>query len=311
MAACSESNESTKWRLAMLKRMRQTDITSDPSIDVTSPDKKIKLDEYTYQHRYDQTEYEIFSATKQKSGEKFPKVIFEGKSRRATPKFTLEAMTVHQCFLGENGDYSIRTQSKKNARFLLKLCTGVAVTAPDNVRDHVNVGKQQECLDWVKNIGRGALEHSFHDEEIWPEIPRSDDSEEFINAGNLSYLKTVRDDNGKDENILVLQSRLDNYDGSSNKPRFWRKTKEGGYVQEEIELTEGSLVAPRLSFRFWGGDFSQDSSRPDYKYGASADLCRDILVIWRAPKVEAKVHDGDEEEHEETSTDNIPFVEDW
>ncbi len=307
-----EPPKPSEWRLNMLKRMRSNPVVVDSSIDVTLPDTKKPKMSYTYKNKYDDVQYDIHTAVKQKSGDKYPKIIYKEKPRRAAPVFTLAPMTVFSSFVGRDGDLNIRTKSKESARYVLKLGVGMSKLAPASLHTYVTTETQQTCLDWTRRLGKEALEYAFHDDEIWPDLPKDDD-EEFIEKGNLAYMKRVIDDE-KEHNVIVLQSRLDDYNGNSNEPRFWRKDKDGEYVQEKIdELTTGSIVIPRASFRLWGGDFSKNPMKKDFKWGVSADLGRDIVIVWRAPKREYA--DSDDEEQDEGSTqailDDVPYVEDW
>jgi hypothetical protein len=294
-----------QWRTVMLKRMHKTPVVGGESIPVTEPDTKKKKIEYKYSNRYDKTEYEITSATKQKSGDKYPKIIYKDKPRRATPKFTLEALTVVKSFVGPDGDLNIRTPSKEKARYMVRLAPGISSSAPESIKNFTNVEKQHDCLEWTRTLGRTALKHACNDEDVWPDLPKE---ENFVKNGNLAYMKSSEDDGM----VIVLQSRLDDYDGNSNHPRFWRKTKEGEYIQEKMDsLTPGSLICVRASFRLWGGNFS-NTPTPDCKWGVSGDLGRDILVLWRAPEYEDTYSsDSDGDEKESTCIDDVPYVEGW
>ena len=306
-----EAPAPSEWRLNMLKRMRSAPVVTNTSIDVTQPETKRVKVSYTFKNKYDDTQYAMHTAVKQKSGEKYPKIIYEDKPRKATPAFTLAPMTVYHSYLGRDGDLNIRTKNKDSARYVLKIGVGVSKLLPDSLKSYVTAEKQEACLDWARSLGQEALEYASHDDEVWPELPKDDD---FVEKGNLAYMKTVVDDE-KEHDVIVLQSRLDDYNGNSNEPRFWRKTKDGEYVQEKIdELTPGSIVVPRASFRLWGGDFSKNPLKKDFKWGASADLGRDIVIVWRAPKREYV--DSDTDEDQETGStqailDDVPYVEDW
>lgn len=309
--ASETSPKQTEWRLNMLKRMREKPVVNSTSIDVTVPERKKVKSTYTYKNKYDDVEYDVHTSVRQKSGEKYPKIIYKDNPRKATPAFTLSPMTVYSSYLGRDGDLNIRTKNKDSARYILKIGVGVSKLAPESLKKYVNDEKQQECLDWARNIGKNALEYAFHDDEIWSEIPKDDD---FVSNGNLAYMKTVVDEEAEHD-VIVLQSRLEDYHGNSNEPRFWRKDKNGEYVQEKIEeLTPGSIVVPRASFRLWGGNFSKDPMKKEFRWGVSADLGRDIVIVWRAPKREFAETDSDEEidaKATQSAIDDVPYVEDW
>ena len=106
---------------------------------------------------------------------------------------------------------------------------------------------------------------------------------------------------------MELKRPIQTYRGDPNPVRYWKKTKQGHYERfNPSEIRKGALVIAQYLPKPY---CFQDDRTKEWKHGSTAELGRDLIVIWM-PKPRSK------EEIERESNGNVnaaladvPFIE--
>jgi hypothetical protein len=218
-----------------------------------------------------------------------PKLIMANEIEKSRPKtvfLSLKPFMVRYSQLGENGNLNsgsgqYAVTDPKKARFVLVLQKGI----PDECSYELKNGEndQQADIDKLRQLGTEGLQHAFNDDEIWPQLCKDVEEDDFMANTNLAYLKKRQksDEDETEIDIIELKRKLTDYNGGDNRPQFWRYNDEGILEVFDLKhLPSGSLVIPSVNIRYWGF-VDEDGVK---KVGASGDLGSDILVVWKPSK---------------------------
>lgn len=266
--------------MKMLKKMKQGDYSQiTTSIDMTGGKSDESDDKPLFPEQIPLNADTTIITSRGK-----PKVVLT-KDKRKTPFFSLRPFSVRYAQLGENGNLNAGTgrymvEDPEKARFVLALEKGIPEVCSYELRNGLR--DQQADIDRLYELGMEGMEYAYN-ANVWPELTDCD-IEEFVSGANISYMRTRRtsEDDETEVEVIELKRKLTDFNGNDNRPQFWRY-KNGVIEPFDIQnLPSGSLVVPTVSIRYWG---FMENGNP--KYGASADLGKDIMVVWM-PKKESK-----------------------
>lgn len=266
----------TTQRMKMLKTMKQSDYSQiSKSIGLVEE----KNDRPLFPEPIPLSSDITFTTNRGK-----PKMVLPSNKRK-TPFLTLRPFSVRYAQLGENGNLNAGTgryavTDPEKARFVLALEKGIPDECLYEMRDGLT--HQQEDLNRLCELGLSGMEYAYN-KNLWPELTECD-IDEFLSGANISYMRTrtKSEEDDTEVDVIELKRKLTDFNGGDNRPQFWRYNN--GVIEPfNIQnLPSGSLVVPTVSIRYWG--FMENDQA---KYGASADLGKDILVVWM-PKKETK-----------------------
>ena len=231
---------------------------------------------------------------KRRNGEFYPKLFFADGSVKKNVQFLLPNMVVKFQDLGKEGNLGkFKNNDPNKAKFQVSLEMG----CPEELETLMPslVGEQTKFFNELKRICNSHMETAFHhDSHTWTKAKNDKELEDFVSGANYSCIKTVRDDNDDEYEIVSMARRLTTFQGAPNNPTFWKVDEKGEF--EEIEpayIPKGSLIQCTGTLRSY-------NVNPEM-YGVSMDLGENIIVVWMPPKKKSTPV-------EETSVPSVPFI---
>jgi len=209
-------------------------------------------------------------------------------------------LVVDSCML-EDGNLGVeRTNRKtgkswteknpKKAKYELLLSAGVPDRAPDTLKAKLKES-QPKFVASVKTLLTDMIQEAVSS-GIWDDALGEMKSKDWIKKGfdNDAHFTT------KDGNI-ELKRNIQSYRGDPQPVRYWKKNGEGHYVQFfPAEIPIGALVIPQYYPKPY---CFKDNSSNDWRYGSTAELGRDLIIVCM-PKPRTKEEILKEKEEKET-----------
>lgn len=240
------------------------------------------------------------SMIKRRNGEFIPKVHRKDDARKRNMPFLLPTMAVKWQNLGKEGNlnkkmgrYTVTDVNK--ARYTASLEPGCPAELEKLMPTLVE--EQQQFMKALKTVCEGHMQLVFHhdDDSSWDKTKDGKELEDFVSDANYSCIKSVKDENDDDYEIISLARRLTDFQGNPNEPVFWKINPDGKF--ETIEpryIPKGSLIQCTGTLRAYNVNSEM--------YGVSMDMGRDIIVVWMPPKKTK------EEKEVKTTLPSVPFI---
>ena len=161
------------------------------------------------------------SMIKRRNGEYIPKIHLKDDSRKKNLEFLLPKMVVKYQNLGKDGNLGKFTKDPKKAR--LSVC--LEVGCPEELRGLMPSleDEQKEFFTLLTDKCKQHMEMVYHhDDPSWSNSRGELELEDFVSKANFSCIKTVKDDNDDDYEVISLARRLTDFQGAPNNPVFWK-----------------------------------------------------------------------------------------
>lgn len=275
-------------RLDKLKQLKSNKKNEISSVSLNSSDHEVvSKPSITRETAPMLTEIETeVSMWKRRNGEAIPKMHMKGDSRMKKVIFGLPTMVVKWQNLGKEGNLN-----KKIGKYTVTDINKARITVtmekgcPDELATVFPslVGEQESFYKALRQRCNEHMEMAFLQEEdkSWDVCKGKKEMDEFVKDANFSCIKTVKDENDDDYEVISTARRVLDFQGNPNECVFWKSNADGEYEQIEPKyIRKGSLIKCMGSLRSY--KMSADM------YGVSMDLERDIVVVWMPP-IEKKV----------------------
>lgn len=254
-----------------LKRAREEDV-----VEQTSPKRKSSARLYMV-NEFDETETTIVLD----SDKKVPKLVLASKpDSQYRLQLNTPVLTVQFSKLGEKGNSGEFGKTDDDFEFEMKTVTTlnerVAKAMPDEV------GRGEAFSKFVRTTTDKLLEFAYNTKGCMDSHTKKADKaakkkgktglELFKEGAMLSQFKDYEHRDSGVEVEMFQCKRKGTYEGISQRPVFWKSTKDGYQTQDVKYLTYGTAVKYQVGFKFW-----ENAS----KYGISCTLGKNIIVVFQ------------------------------
>ena len=249
-------------------------------VENTSPKRKSSARLYMV-NEFDETETAIVLD----SDKKVPKLVLASKPDSVYRlQLNTPVLTVQFSKLGEKGNSGEFGKTDDDFEFELKTVTTlnerVARAMPDEA------GRGEAFSKFIRTTTDKLLEFAYNTKGCMDSHTKKADKaakkkgktglELFKEGAMLSQFKDYEHRDSGVEVEMFQCKRKGTYEGISQRPVFWKSTKDGYQTQDVKYLTYGTAVKYQIGFKFW-----ENAS----KYGISCTLGKNIIVVFQ-PKNE-------------------------
>ena len=267
----SQMQQQTSNQSPQMKRAREEDV-----VEQTSPKRKSSARLYMV-NEFDDVETSIVLD----SDKKVPKLVLKSKpDSQYRLQLNTPVLTVQFSKLGEKGNCGEFGKTDDDFEFELKTVTTlnerVAKAMPDEA------GRGEAFSKFIRTTTDKLLEFAYNTKGCMDSHTKKADKaakkkgktglEVFKEGATLSQFKDYEHRDSGVEVEMFQCKRKGTYEGISQRPVFWKSTKDGYQIQDVKYLTYGTAVKYQVGFKFW-----ENAS----KYGISCTLGKNIIVVFQ------------------------------
>jgi hypothetical protein len=220
------------------------------------------------------------------SDRKIPKLVLASKpDSKYVLQLNTPVLTVQFSKLGEFGNSGEFGKTDDDFEFEMKTVTTlnerVARAMPDEV------GRGEAFSKFIRTTTDKLMEFAYNTKGCMESHKKKADKaakkkgktglELFKEGAILSQFKDYEHRDSGVEVEMFQCKRKGAYEGISQRPVFWKSTRDGYQIQDVKYLTYGTAVKYQVGFKFW-----ENAS----KYGISCTLGKNIIVVFQ-PKNES------------------------
>jgi hypothetical protein len=233
------------------------------------------------QYHWDKPEDGKVIIAEKRDGSGYVRYVHQ-KYERSNRSITGEPMLVVDSCMLEDGNLGVeRTNRKtgktwternpKKAKYELLLSAGVPDSAPPSLKAKLKES-QPKFIKSVKTLLTDMIQEAVSS-GIWDDALGERKSKDWIKRGfdNDAHFTTK-------DGCIELKRNIQSYRGDPQPVRYWKINKEEGHYEQffPAEIPIGALVIPQYYPKPYC--FLDDKTN-EWKYGSTAELGRDLIVI--------------------------------